>query len=247
MTSPLVSILIPSHERPALLREAIASARAQDFPADQYEVIVVHDGLDAPWLPTRDPRPPALYVHATVQRGLGATINTAVSIASGAQFTVLADDDLIVPTKLRDLAGALEAHPEWPAVYSLAEYVSADGHSDAEVPAACAEYLRAHQVVDATTIARHAFVGNFCTALIRREAWLGAGPWDETLTSAEEWDWLLRFVTTGHAFHAVDAVTTRYRRHPGQKTGHRPRGNQARRDTRALIDARYAALLEAAR
>jgi glycosyltransferase involved in cell wall biosynthesis len=244
--TPRVSILVPSHERPALLAEALASARAQDVPADQYEVVVVHDGLVAPWLPSPTAGPPPLRVHAQPKRGLGAAVNTAVSIAAGDCFTLLADDDLLLPSKLRVLLGALDAHPEWPAVYSLAEYVGADGQSDAQVPIQCAAYLRAYPVVDAAVIARHGFAGNFCTALIRRAAWLEAGPWDETLPSAEEWDWLLRFVTTGHSLHAVEVVTTRYRRHPGQKSGQRPRGNQARRNTLALIDARYGAALAAA-
>ena len=39
-----ISIIIPTLNRCELLRDAIASAREQDFPADQYEIIVVDNG-----------------------------------------------------------------------------------------------------------------------------------------------------------------------------------------------------------
>ena len=44
--SLVASVIIPAYGRPDLLRKAVRSALAQDFPADQYEVIVVDSSRD---------------------------------------------------------------------------------------------------------------------------------------------------------------------------------------------------------
>jgi len=49
--TPIVSVIVPTHARRALLARLLATLQAQDWPADRYEIIVVHnhtpDGTDA--------------------------------------------------------------------------------------------------------------------------------------------------------------------------------------------------------
>src|SRR5215204_5280614 len=44
LTWPMVSVVIPTYKRPDLLERCLSALRAQDYPSDQYEIIVVEDG-----------------------------------------------------------------------------------------------------------------------------------------------------------------------------------------------------------
>jgi glycosyltransferase involved in cell wall biosynthesis len=233
-----VSILLPAHERPALLMQAIASASAQEFLADEYEIVVVHDGLDADWLPVSDWGPPVLRVHAIPHKSLGAAINAAANLARGDYLTVLPDDDLIRPHKLRVLMAALEAHPEADGVYARPQYINGDGEP-IETPARLREWLLEHPVVTPASFARDGLMVHGVATMYRRAAWLSTGPWDETLPTAEEWEWHVRFFYTGHTLVAVDAVTDYYRVHDAQKSRRKARGQRTRREVLAGIRRRY--------
>lgn len=41
-----VSIIVPTYKRPVLLKRCIEALGSQDFPRDEYEIIIVTDGLD---------------------------------------------------------------------------------------------------------------------------------------------------------------------------------------------------------
>jgi glycosyltransferase involved in cell wall biosynthesis len=236
---PTVSVLIPAHERPALLAEAVASACRQTYPAEAYEVVVVHDGLDAPWLPPHDPTPPVLRVHAIPRRGQGAAVNAAAALARGGYLTVLQDDDTMLPHKLAVLVTALEADPAVGGAYSLPVYVEADGVTPRWTPPKLRSWLLTHPRVTPRGVARHGLYLHGMGTMFRRAAWQETGPWDEALTAGEEWEWHLRYFVTGHSLVAVDSVTTTYRHHAAQKSGRRCRGLASRRAVVEAIRARH--------
>ncbi len=41
-----VSIIVPTYKRPALLKRCLEALVSQDFPENEYEIIIVTDGLD---------------------------------------------------------------------------------------------------------------------------------------------------------------------------------------------------------
>src|SRR3954463_13355474 len=41
---PMVSVVIPTHHRPELLRRCLAAVLEQAYPSDRFEIIVVEDG-----------------------------------------------------------------------------------------------------------------------------------------------------------------------------------------------------------
>ena len=47
-TQPLISIIIPTYDRPAQLKTCLESIACLDYPADRFEVIVVDDGSHTP-------------------------------------------------------------------------------------------------------------------------------------------------------------------------------------------------------
>lgn len=83
-TLPLVSIIIPTHNRAAMLREAMASVAAQIY--SHWELLVVDDRSTdeteslVRGIAARDPR--VRYLRSSGP-GMGATRNTAIVTARG--------------------------------------------------------------------------------------------------------------------------------------------------------------------
>jgi GT2 family glycosyltransferase len=96
---PIVSVLIPTHQRRAALRSALESLGHQSVPPETYEVVVATDacsdgtqemidGLDVPYELRRvEPR----------GRGRAAAVNAALAAARGEVAIVLDDDMQVVP------------------------------------------------------------------------------------------------------------------------------------------------------
>lgn len=109
---PLVSIIVPTRNRPAALREALASLSGQTAVADQTEVIVVNDGgmNIAPTVQSvRDLGLDAHLVNHSRRRGLPAARNSGLERARGEFVGFLDDDDVLLPGHL---STALKAHDE---------------------------------------------------------------------------------------------------------------------------------------
>src|SRR6516165_5526315 len=96
---PLVSVVIPTHNRPDMLREAIASVRAQTFT--DYEILVVCNGSSQEDLvrygAIRDVR-----LVVTSRKGIGLALNIGIKAARGEWVAFLDDDDLWEPNKLEN-------------------------------------------------------------------------------------------------------------------------------------------------
>ena len=103
MTGPIVSIIIPTHDRPERLRQALISVQAQSFV--DWEVIVVDDGTEPPLNDTvgsgfSDPR---ISFHRQPSRGPGPARQLGASLARGALLCFLDDDDLYLPHHLETI------------------------------------------------------------------------------------------------------------------------------------------------
>jgi glycosyltransferase involved in cell wall biosynthesis len=98
--TPLLSIVTPVYERPALLRRAIESVLRQEDVA--WEMVVVDDGSRQPCAPVvesyGDPRLRVL-THAR-NRGVSPARNTGVEAARGEWVVLLDSDDELVPGAL---------------------------------------------------------------------------------------------------------------------------------------------------
>src|SRR5689334_7194457 len=89
---PLVTVIIPTRNRAALLREAVASVLAVPRVGFELEVIVVDDGSDAE---TRDVAAanPVMYLR-TDGIGVSAARNRGIEAAHGEYLAFIDDDDL---------------------------------------------------------------------------------------------------------------------------------------------------------
>lgn len=93
---PFVSVIVPTHRRPALLRRLLVSLLAQDWPRDRYEVIVVHnatpDDTAAIVAAIAATSPVRIAYHATAFRGPGPSRQFGAARARGAVLAFIDDD-----------------------------------------------------------------------------------------------------------------------------------------------------------
>jgi GT2 family glycosyltransferase len=110
---PLISVIIPTFNRAAMLAATLESFAAQSMPKNRYEVIVVDDG-------SKDTTPEVCrhfasrmqlrYLHID-NSGISAAKNTGI-LASRGRILLFADDDDIADKRL--LEEHLKAHKQYP-------------------------------------------------------------------------------------------------------------------------------------
>ncbi len=201
---PLVSVVIPVYNGESTLQATLDSVLTQTLT--NFELIVVNDGSTdgtADLLATvQDDR---LHVHHYPNKGLAASRNRGMRLATGTYISFLDADDLWTSDKLARQVAALEQLPTAAVAYSWTDYIDADG-----------EFLQSGTHVSATgqvfsELLTLNFIESGSNVLIRREALEQVGGFDETLTAAEDWDMWLRLAQQ-YEFVPVPAAQVLYRR-----------------------------------
>ena len=111
--SPSVTVVLPTHDRPRLLAEAIASVRAQTW--ENWDLIVVDDASDPPASIPDDPR--CALIRNVRSRGGAEAKNAGAFQARGDVLAFLDDDDLYAPSYLQRAVAALAEDPELDVVF----------------------------------------------------------------------------------------------------------------------------------
>lgn len=182
---PLVSVIIPTYNRAALLREAIESVLAVDRRGFELEVIVVDDGSTDE---TSDvvAALPVTYLRTTGNEGASAARNRGLRAARGEYIAFLDDDDVWLPNNIAPQLAILHDHPEYAAAHAQVILTDPTRKPFGEpVPAGplvsgwIFEELLSYWPQLAAVVVR---------ATVVREI----GLFDPNLRSEEEWDWLLR-------------------------------------------------------
>jgi glycosyltransferase involved in cell wall biosynthesis len=107
--APLVSVIIPTYNRAGLVREAVASVKAQTYR--DFEIVVVDDGgADGAYEALAADRDLRALRHAH-RRGVAAARNTGAAAARGEWLAFLDSDDLWLPDKLARQILSLEGQP----------------------------------------------------------------------------------------------------------------------------------------
>ncbi len=181
---PLVSVVIPTRDRPHLLREALCSVRAQTFTG--YEILIVVNGPDNPQTPaTLETAHAADCIVVRVERaGIGPALNAGVRAARGRWIAFLDDDDLWLPDKLEvqlQVAAAAAADLVF-CDFSMFDATKSVPHPRLRPP----PQLSAKEGL---TLIDY---GRGCShALVRRDAILAVGGFDESI-AAPDWDLWIR-------------------------------------------------------
>lgn len=183
-SSPFVSVVIPTHDRPRFLGRAVASALRQTH--SQLEILVIDDGSAAPAVDalgplTRDPR--VRVLRHDVNRGGSAARNTGIEAARGDYIAFLDDDDWWKPRKIeRQLAEIGTAD----AVICGFGLSAGDGR---EQPGSRCQY-RTTDVTPARL--RRGYVGWGTSTLMVRRGVMRELMFDVSLPAGQDWDVLIR-------------------------------------------------------
>ena len=107
-TAPLVSVIVPTYNRPKMLVPTIQSILEQTYK--DHEIIVINDcSLEVENIVALlNSRQNITYVRHGRNRGLAAARNTGIKLARGKYLAYLDDDDLFYPNHLETLVTFLE-------------------------------------------------------------------------------------------------------------------------------------------
>jgi len=124
VSGPLVSVIVPTRNRPEQLDAALESVTGQTYP--HLEAIVVDDASTPPARPaTRDLRVSVTRLAAA--RGVAHARNEGLRRARGGLICFLDDDDAFLSEKLAVQVAFLEAHPDVELVFSQVAVLNPDG------------------------------------------------------------------------------------------------------------------------
>jgi len=127
-TSPLVTAVVTTYNRPRLARVAIHSVLAQTY--QPVEVIVVEDGSSSgirEWLQDEG-LDCVRYVCHEQNKGLAAARNTGLRLAHGKYVAYVDDDDEWLEEKLEEQVALAESDPEECEIYYCGTF-SVTGHN----------------------------------------------------------------------------------------------------------------------
>lgn len=212
MKTPLVSIVIPTKERPAYLAEALRSVRAQTY--DAWEVFIVDNGpskasgAEIAVLTHGDGRISYRYIGASNHV---AARNAGIAEANGDLIALLDDDDVwLDAAKLAIQASYLAAHPDCVLVGSARTDVVDEGGKK------LFSYLtpRSDRAIRGTLLRRNCFATS--SVAFRADAFRAAGGFRERV-AAEDYDLWLRLGTKG-AMANLDGCAIAYRERRGSQS-----------------------------
>ena len=209
MASIEISVIIPSRNRLGYLQEAIASVQHQTY--EDCEAIIIddasNDGTSA-WLRSLvDPRIRSFRFEENRERS--ASRNYGLEKARGQWVLFLDDDDLLEPRALERLSAELQRSPDAVAAIGAREYFDERGHR--RKFRMC--HWRTKRVIWPEVL--FGLVPAQGEALIRRDAALATGGWNERLTTAEDHEFWLRVSRAGPVV-LIPQVVFRLRMHGGQ-------------------------------
>ncbi|MGH2782354.1 MAG: glycosyltransferase family 2 protein [Candidatus Rokuibacteriota bacterium] len=188
---PLVSVVIPTHDRAEQLQEALGSVYGQTGCGKEFdiEVIVVDDASTDHTSDVVRAYPDARCVRLETNRGASTARNIAIRMSRGQYVAFLDDDDYWLPHRLLSHLRVLTARPDVGATFG--RHLSRGERAGDPWPATDPS----GPIFDAILMEDLVSID---TLLVRREVLERVGYFDEGLATLEHYEFSLRL-----AFHAL--------------------------------------------
>jgi len=194
MSTPLVSIIIPTYNRPELLERACNTAYQQSY--NNIEIIVVDDNSPTDYSEVLSSLEPLniKYIKRDLNGGGSAARNTGIDIAKGEFIAFLDDDDLWHEKKIEK------------QVASLSEKVRAS-HCGYELSSSGVKRIEKKSLITLTDLCVNNKLASTtgllcCTKILKRMKF------DESLKRAQDWDLYLRIAKETDFAYVQEALYT---------------------------------------
>ena len=239
-SGPLVSVIVRTKDRPALLAHALKSIAGQTYA--NIEVVVVNDGgadvkdiVDA----VGGGGIPVAYIAHEKNEGRSAAANTGLKAARGVYLNLLDDDDVFYPDHVETLVRAILLKGEKVAYSGVSNAYYEGPPQD---PGNC---IRKETIFnsrfdpDLFLFASHIPI---MSVLFHRDVFQTVEGFSPDLDLFEDWDFLIR-VSRRFRLHHVDKVTSEYRFYGVTDTEASHRGKYAYDQAQAALFDRVAPYL----
>jgi glycosyltransferase involved in cell wall biosynthesis len=239
ITQPIVSVIIPTKDRPEMLAQAIQSVLNQTFT--ELEIIIVNDGgVDVQSVISRlNTKGNIVYKKHDRALDRSAARNTGIRAACGKYIAYLDDDDNYYPNHIETLVKFLE-NSEYKIAYTDAVMAQQEKQNG--------EYVTINRSVpysldfDKDKILVSNCTPNLC--LMHEKSCLDeVGLFDETLSTHEDWDLIIRLSRNFDIAHIKETTCEFTQRNDGTNTSSHNRADFTR--TREIIFNRYRQYAEA--
>ncbi len=201
-----ISVIIPTYNRASLIERAIRSVLKQTYKP--LEIIVVDDGSTDN---TRevvetigDPKVKYCYKE---NGGAGSARNYGAKHAQGDWLAFHDSDDVWRPDKLKLQAEYAQKHPEFDLIYSKYEMHFYDG-STTIIPFGDDIELLEGNILHILLVKNS--IGT-PTVLVKKQAFLEIGGFDEKLRCIEDWNFVIRFAEQNQIGFVNDITVDAYR------------------------------------
>ena len=181
----VVSVIVATRNRPAMLREALASIRAIEGPDLTFEILVGDNGT-APETADVVAEFGGIYAHTDAD-GCPAARNLALRRMTGEFVAFLDDDDVWTRDNIRPHIALMDADPEIAAVFGQIM------HADHELQRLGKPWpVRADMQGEIFVRMLGGYFPQVGATVVRGDVARGLGLMDELLIGDSDWDWQLR-------------------------------------------------------
>lgn len=198
-TQTIVTVIIPSRNRPQLVSRSVKSALAQTV--ELIEVIVVVDGPDEFTVKElkqiEDPR--LIVIELPSNKGASGARNEGVKVARGTWIAFLDDDDEWLPEKIeRQLEIANQSSYAYPIVCCRFFAITGSGKliwpKRLPLPS---EHISEYLYVRQSLVRGETCI--YTSTILTKKQLLEKTPFNENLPVHEDWEWLLKVCQDGSA------------------------------------------------
>lgn len=207
-----ISVIIPTHDRPSLLAEALNSVARQTLPPA--EVLVVDDLDDERVRGVIDAMRKGAghhvtHVRSTSSAGASASRNLGARRATGELVAFLDDDDLWDPRYLERAVAGMRAT----GADVVVTWLNLETDGVRRPGKAIREGLSAEAILGVNP----GVTGS--NLIVRRQALADVGGWDESLWVSNDKDLMIRLLDAGHRYAVVEERLVVKRAHSGPRLG----------------------------
>jgi len=230
----LVSTIIAVHNRPELIREAVASVVAQTHTA--WEIIIVDDGSDDRTGQICDAlalsHAPRIRVVHQSRAGPAAARQNGFERSLGEFIQYLDSDDLLMPAKFEKQVAGLNENPQCAVSYGMTRrYRIGECINDTPIK------RTAERIETLFPSLLESRWWSTSTPLFRRSICERAGPWNAELSNEEDWEYECRIAALGARLHFVPEFVSDTRDHDENQLHDAAHGQQDRLRSRAKAHA----------